>query len=63
MRMTANISAVSNAVLPRAATESRREASMFPEMVMREPYQQPLSDMEMVILVGVILGVLSLALT
>jgi hypothetical protein len=61
--MAANISAVSNAVLPRAATESRCEAGMLSEMVMKERYQQPLSDMEMVILVGVILGALSLALT
>jgi hypothetical protein len=36
---------------------------MLPEMVMKEPHQQPLSDLEMVILVGVILGVLSLTLT
>jgi len=36
---------------------------MLSEMVMKERYQQPLSDMEMVILVGVILGALSLALT
>jgi hypothetical protein len=36
---------------------------MLPEMIMKEPYQQPLSDMEVVILVGVIFGVLSLALT
>jgi hypothetical protein len=61
--MAANISAVSNAVLPRAATEFRCEAGMLSEMVMKERYQQPLSDMEMVILVGVILGALSLALT
>ncbi len=61
--MAANISAVSNAVLPRAATESRCEARILPEMVMKGPHQQPLSDLEMVILVGVILGVLSLTLT
>ena len=30
---------------------------------MKGPYEQPLSDMEMLILVGVILGVLSLSLT
>jgi hypothetical protein len=63
MPTTANISVI-NEPFSRAATElAARDKTFSSRRVMKRNPEQTLSDMEIVILVGVIIAVLSLSLT